>query len=218
MVYTSSQGALRLHTDTPLTVSQDTWNDLAVQLATASFQHATNDHGNPGVITYCASKVLAEKACFEFIRTQKPHFTLNTVVPNFNTGPSIHPNQRSSSSSLITAAFMGDPQSLAMLKTIPPQHYIDVRDDARLHLAAAIYDDIENERIWGVAGPFNYNDLVDVFARIDPRWKSAQRDETVLRDLTTYDLSRSMEFLRRLGCSDWINLEDSLRANVASTD
>ena len=34
--------------------------------------------------------------------------------------------------------------------------YIDVQDTARLHVAAVINPDVQNERIFGFADPFNW--------------------------------------------------------------
>lgn len=215
VVYTSSQGALRTETDTPLTVTQDTWNDFAVEIATDPSKHASLPDEAKGVVTYCASKVLAEKACFEFVEKEKPCFTLNSVVPNMNLGPTIHLKQPASSSGSLKAAFIGNQKAYAMLKSMfGPMNYIDVRDDARLHLAAAIFDDVQGERIWGMAGDFNINDVLDVFAKVDPKWKDAERVED-RRDLTVYDRSRSLELLKRLGKDGFVSFEDSIRANLS---
>lgn len=204
-------------TDTPLTVTQDTWNDFAVEMVTDPSRYATLPNEAKGPTTYCASKVLAEKACFEFLDKEKPHFTLNSVVPNFNTGPTIHPTQPASSSGGIKAGFLGkDGFFVAMMKSYGPMHYIDVRDDGRLHLAAAIFDDVKGERIWAVAGDYNFNNLMDVFGKVDPKWKDAERIEGNPRDMTTYDYSRSLELLKRLGQKGFVSFEDSIKANLSS--
>ncbi|KAF2172123.1 hypothetical protein M409DRAFT_62921 [Zasmidium cellare ATCC 36951] len=193
VVYTSSSGALQTTTDKPITVTQDTWNDEAVRLVQDPTLFATLPDPVKSVTTYCASKTLAEKACFEFVEQEKPHFVLNTVAPNMNIGPTIHPTQPASSSAM---------------------NYIDVRDDGRLHLAAAIFDDVQGERIWGMAGDYNFNDIIDEFAKKDPKWRDHERFEDK-RDLTVYDRSRSIELLRRLGQDGFVSLADSIRDNIA---
>ncbi|CAK3972479.1 aldehyde reductase [Lecanosticta acicola] len=214
VVYTSSQAAVRSSTETPLVVSQDTWNDQAIQMTSDRSQLTSIDEFMQGAVVYAASKTLAEKTCFEFVEREKPHFVLNTVCPNYNTGPSIHPTQPASSSGLLKLAFLGDPRPLGFLTMMGGLNYIDVRDDASLHLAAAIFDDVKNERIWGMAGEFNYNDIIDLFGKYDPKWQKVEKIEDV-RDKTVYDVSRSIELLKRLGCDGWISLEDSIRANLA---
>lgn len=214
VVYTSSSGALRLSTETPYTVTQDTWNDEAVQMATKPDIYASLPDEAKGLATYCASKTLAEKACWEFVEKEKPHFTLNTVVPNMNTGPTIHPKQPASSSGALKAAFMGSEPAFALMSSLGPQNYIDVRDTGRLHLAAAIFDDVQSERIWGVAGEYNFNDIIREFAKADPKWKDKLRADDK-RDLTVYDTSRSIELLRRLGQDGFVSFADTMKANIA---
>lgn len=197
---------------------QDTWNDTAVALATDPIQFATvPDDAAKGLITYCASKVLGEKACWDYMRQQKPHFTLNTVVPNFNTGPSLHPTQPASSSGCVKAAFLENEKAIGLLHMLGPMNYIDVRDNGRLHLAAAIFDDVMGERIWGMAGDWNVNDMMDVFEQVNSKWKAVPRLEGNVRDQTTYDRSRSVELLKRLGCDNFTGFEQSVRANISGT-
>lgn len=184
-------------------------------LVTDPAQFAAVPDNAKGLITYCASKVLAEKACWEFIRQEKPHFTLNSVVPNFNTGPSIYPTQSASSSGLVKAAFLGNDQAMGLLHMLGPMNYIDVRDDGRLHLAAAIFDDVHDERIWGMAGDWNVHDMMEVFEEVDSNWKDVKRPDRNARDQTIYDRSRSVELLKRLGCVGFTSFEQSIRANLS---
>ncbi|KAF2162618.1 hypothetical protein M409DRAFT_26860 [Zasmidium cellare ATCC 36951] len=215
VVYTSSQAALCTTTEKVLTVTQNTWNDTAVTLVTDPAQFAAVPDNAKGLITYCASKVLAEKACWEFVRQEKRHFTLNSVVPNFNTGPSIYPTQPASSSGYVKAAFLGDEKALGLLNMLGPMNYIDVRDDGRLHLAAAVFDDVHDERIWGMAGDWNVHDMMEVFEEVDSNWKDVKRPEGNARDQTIYDRSRSVELLKRLGCDGFTSFEQSVRANLS---
>lgn len=214
VVYTSSSGALRLSTETPFTVTQDTWNHEAIQMATNPAVYATLPDEAKGLVTYCASKTLAEKACWEFVEKEKPHFTLNTVVPNMNTGPTIHPKQPASTSGAFKAAFTGNEQAFALMSSLGSQNYIDVRDSGRLHLAAAIFDDVQGERVWGMAGEYNFNDVVKEFAKADPNWKDKQRFDDK-RDLTVYDTARSIELLKRLGQDGFVSFQDTMKANIA---
>ncbi|KAK4508213.1 hypothetical protein PRZ48_001951 [Zasmidium cellare] len=214
VVYTSSTGALQTTTESPLTVTQSTWNDEAIHLVQDPATFATLPDANKSMVTYCASKTLAEKACFEFVEKEKPGFILNTVAPNMNTGPTIHPTQPASSSGGIKAAFLGNEKAFALMSSMGPMNYIDVRDTGRLHLAAAIFSDVQGERIWGVAGDYNFNDIVREFAKKDAKWKGKETEDEK-RDLTVYDRSRSVELLRRLGREGFISLEESIADNLS---
>lgn len=39
---------------------------------------------------YCASKIIAERAAWDFIEKEKPSFDFATVLPAFNFGPILH--------------------------------------------------------------------------------------------------------------------------------
>jgi nucleoside-diphosphate-sugar epimerase len=44
----------------------------------------------PWPISYCASKVFAEKAAFEYVEKNKPNFTVLTICPPMVFGPNEH--------------------------------------------------------------------------------------------------------------------------------
>jgi nucleoside-diphosphate-sugar epimerase len=43
-----------------------------------------------GSVAYCASKVFAEKAAFEFVEKNKPNFTVSNICPPMVYGPVLH--------------------------------------------------------------------------------------------------------------------------------
>lgn len=210
VVYTSSHGAVRSPGDiSHLNVTQATWNDEAVRRA-----YSSDASMKDALAMYCASKTLAEKACFKFVEQQKPDFALTTILPNFVCGPTLSPTQPASTSGLIKAAFLGNEKAQSMIKMVGPTHYVDVRDCAKLHLAGAMFEDLANERVFGMAGAFNINDVFEVFGAIDERWKSTQKIDCG-RDQSVYDQARSLELLRRLGSTEWVTFQQSIKANVA---
>ena len=52
-----------------------------------------------------------------------------------------------------------------------PRYYIDVQDDARLHVATLLMKDAQNERIFGFAGLFDYGMKLAAFRKADPHRK-----------------------------------------------
>lgn len=216
VVYTSSQAAIVTDTSKPLTVTQNTWNDAMAEVGTdrAKFDALPEDF--KGMASYAASKTLAEQACWEYMAKEKPDFTFNSVVPNFNTGPTLAPNVPASSSGLLRGAFQGSERDMGFVNALGPMHYIDVRDDGRLHVAAAIYEDIVGERIWGMADQYNLNDVIKVFAKKDPaKWKDAKGVDGDPRDQVVYNIPRSREILRRLGREDFVDFEESVTDSIS---
>jgi nucleoside-diphosphate-sugar epimerase len=82
-------------------------------------------------LKYQASKILAHKASSEFVKTQKPHFTLITLHPTFVLGPSLV--QKSADD--ITGVVMMFMNSLPSSKPLFPSTIVDVRDVADATLA-----------------------------------------------------------------------------------
>ncbi|CAN9182394.1 unnamed protein product [Alternaria alternata] len=57
---------------------------------------------------------------------------------------------------------------VAKLRDDSPQWQVDVEDIAKLHLAALIFDEVNGERLFGFAFPFNYNSFLRVFRNLAP--------------------------------------------------
>ena len=102
-----------------------------------------------------------------------------------------------------------------MVRTFPPQWYVDVRDVARVHVAALLEADVQNERLFAFAGTYNYSKIVDILKKIDPsRQHYPPPVENEGEDLTTTDTDRPIELLKRIGRPGFIGMEESLRAQM----
>ena len=67
------------------TITVDSWNDESVEKA----WRKPGPDGWPtdqSAEVYCASKVEGEKAFWNFVKEEKPHYVANTVLPNLNLG------------------------------------------------------------------------------------------------------------------------------------
>ncbi|PHH81424.1 hypothetical protein CDD82_814 [Ophiocordyceps australis] len=213
-VYTSSSAAItapianaKFHIDATM------WNQADVDLALAPPPYT--EHRRLAV--YAASKTLAEKACWDFMHSEKPAFVLNTVLPNCNIGKILSKHQPASTGGWYKKMWDGDTEILKLLWNFPPQHYVNVTDTALLHMAALLEEDVVGERLLAFAGPFNWNDTVELLGKIagngEKKWQRMTHDP---RDLKTVDTARSVELLRRYGRPGFASLEASLRESVYS--
>lgn len=109
----SSAAALIPKPNNPLEVSAETWNDESVA---AAFR-APPYEPERGYYVYAASKTLAEKEAWKFMREKRPAFVLNTVLPNLTLGASLDSvNQgHASTSGMLAELFRGNPTPLASL-------------------------------------------------------------------------------------------------------
>ncbi|KAJ8124254.1 hypothetical protein O1611_g9388 [Lasiodiplodia mahajangana] len=147
------------------------------------------------------------------MRERKPNFVLNAVLPNINFGASLdfanqgHP----STSSMVAALFNGNSEYLAGL---PAQYFVDVQDNALLHVAAAIHPDVESERVFAFAEPENGNTILAILRRLYPD-RTFPADFQAEQDLSEIvPRKRAEELLRDMGKDSWTSLEESLRRNT----
>lgn len=96
-VLTSSSRAATLALQNEVfTVSADSWNDAAVERAYANKDGVPEEKAlEQAFDVYCASKVLSEKALWDFVRDEKPDFVANTVLPDTCFGTVLDPANQS---------------------------------------------------------------------------------------------------------------------------
>lgn len=154
---------------------------------------------------YGASKAESERAGWNFMKENNPHFVFNAGMMNpihsshsdlkiQKTSPPIHPLTdfkkkivnpnlvlgpilfgSGSTAGWINALYNGDAATARSLLALPPQHMVHARDVALLHLAALLEPDVTGERILAFAEPYNFSSLVDTLHRIDPERKYAEK-------------------------------------------
>ncbi|KAB8277373.1 hypothetical protein BDV30DRAFT_234706 [Aspergillus minisclerotigenes] len=147
-------------------VTWDTWNEKAAELAWSP-PYAPDK----SMAVYAASKVIGEKAMWDWVDDRKLRLGANSgICPNILRV-------------LSHAVVLGSPlstknQDYPSTLAIPipllniDQHAMNAFIDqfpayaARLHVAALIHADVEGERIFAFAGPFNRNDILAVFRKL----------------------------------------------------
>lgn len=209
IVYTSSSVAIGLpKSDTVFPVNRTIFNDAAVEAAWAPPPY-TPDRG---FLTYAASKVEAEYAIRKFVDEKKPHFKINVVLPSTVLGEILDPkNQDGSTAALVTGLYTGEKGNWSSL---PPGHFINVKDIACLHVAAALLPGVEGERLLGYAKPFSQTEILEILRRIEPEKQFESDPEGEGRDISEVDNGRSEELVRKLKGESWTGLEETVRQNV----
>lgn len=99
---------------------------------------------------------------------------------------------------------------------VEPQQFVDVVDTARLHVAALVNSDVRNERLFGCAEAWNWNDVLAAFRKAYPDKKFLD-DMDFGRDVSKWPSERGREILEKtFGQAHWVSLEDSVKVNVSS--
>ena len=92
---------------------------------------------------------------------------------------------------------------------------VNVKDTARLHVAALLDPEVENERILAFAYPYNWNAILAVLRKIYPDKKFPADIKDEPRDLSKLDNSRGATLLKAFGRSGFTGLEETIRENTA---
>lgn len=107
--------------------------------------------------------------------------------------------------------FDGD---LDQLRGVPPQYFVHVQDTAILHYVALANPDVQNERLFAFAAPFNLNDILGILRELYPDRKFAQDLPGLEKDLSVIEPARRAEkLLEEVKGSGWTSLKDSVQLN-----
>ncbi|KAF6218188.1 hypothetical protein HO133_006148 [Letharia lupina] len=161
-VYTSSSTAITApRPNVEITISTENWNNEDVKAAWEPPPFEAKGAWSP----YGASKTQAEQEMWKFVKEHEPGFVLNAVLPNTNMGEILSDKRPASSGGWVRSVYN---RNLNAVKDVPPQWMVNVKDTARLHVAALLDPEVENERILAFAHPYNWNDVLAVLRKIHP--------------------------------------------------
>ncbi|KAL4996704.1 hypothetical protein BDV10DRAFT_186942 [Aspergillus recurvatus] len=212
VVYTSSSTAafLSVPNKEGVRITKDTWHDASIEAAWSE----KTPHDERGFQVYCASKTLAEKAAWKWVEGNKPHFEFNSVVPNTNYGRILCPEMPGSTMAWTANLLNGDD---TVVRSFPPQWFVDVEDTARLHVVALLSPSAVGKRLFAFAQAFNWTDIITILHKLRPENKllppcpkNEGRDLSELIDAPEAE-AMIKEFFGRKG---WVGLEESLAAGL----
>lgn len=209
-VYTSSSTAIALPIpNTVFPINHTIFNNASVEAAWAPPPYTADRAFD----TYSASKVEAEYAIRKFYNENNPHFKISVVLPNTVLGEILDPkNQDGSTAALVTGLYTGKKN---IWSSLPPQHFINVKDAARLHIAAILLPNVEGERLLGFATPFSQTEILKILRRIEPEKQFQSDPEGEGKDISEVDSRRSEELIKKLkNGKGWTDLEETVRENV----
>ncbi|KAL1853933.1 hypothetical protein Daus18300_011675 [Diaporthe australafricana] len=95
------------------------------------------------------------------------------------------------------------------------EYYIDVQDTGRLHVAAAIFDDVKDQRIFGFAGRFNWDQVLDILRKTAPNKKFPDNFSGASDPNEIKPVDKAEQLLRDLGRPGWTSLEETVLANIS---
>jgi len=119
----------------------------------------------PNMEKYRASKVLAERAAWDFVEEQKPSWDLVTVCPPMVFGPIIHEVAAVESINTSVAAlhgiFTSKGEKTGADAGAASGNWVDVRNVAQVHVEALAREAAGGQRFIASAGPYSWQMLYD---------------------------------------------------------
>ena len=193
-------------------IDTTTWNESSIKAAWAPppYEGARRKKD-----VYSASKTEGERAAWNFVKSDGQGMVLNCVLPNANIGEILSIEHQGWPSTAgwvrsIWSGFTGEGDEF--VKDVEPQYYINVDDDAKVHVAALIFKDVEGERLFSFAHPFNWNTFLALFRKMYPDREFIDDLEGLGEDKSIVANERAEELLKRLnGGKGWASLEESVR-------
>lgn len=92
-----------------------------------------------------------------------------------------------------------------------PQWYVHNVDDALVHVAALIYDDVKSERLFAFAEKWSFNSIMEIWRKMYPQRKFPEDIEGLGEDRTIVPNQRAEELLKRVKGQGWEPLEKALK-------
>ena len=81
-----------------------------------------------------------------------------------------------------------------------------------MHIGALIFKDVNSERLYSFAHPYNWNDILAVFRKLYPDREFHEDYKDIGHDLSKVTNQRAEEIVKRFGLPGWTSLEDSIKA------
>ncbi|KAH6955736.1 hypothetical protein BKA56DRAFT_563654 [Ilyonectria sp. MPI-CAGE-AT-0026] len=189
VVITSSLAAMIMLGSDSGTINESQWNPATYEDAMKSPE-----------VGYSYSKKLAENAAWDFVKAEKPEFSVTTICPPLIFGPATQLNSLehvNTSNQLFLAFIRGAFQ--AQLPATQMPLWVDVRDVADAHITALEVQEAANERFLIVGGRASNadiaNEIREQFPDLRSKLPAADSSCDPLPDGLVYDTSKSQKVL-----------------------
>lgn len=172
--------------------------------------------GYKGVLYYTLSKVRSEQESWSWHASHPDcGFALNTVLPSTVLGPVLDPKAQPYPSTGGFIRKMYENENADVVKMLPPHWFVDARDTAKLHVAAAVLKGVEGERIYSWAQAFTWPQAKTILEKVMGESLAIEIPDKG-EELATRDGKRPLELLSRMGQRNWVGLEDTIKDNIRS--
>jgi len=212
IVITGSTASVLTPSTEPRTFSEENWNEASVTETRALGRAA------PAISKYRASKVLAERAAWDFHEKHKSEVGWDLVVlnPPYVFGPPLHEADAADSlNESLHDWYHTVCKSSKSNKTLSTagSAWIDVRQIAEAHVLATQKEAAGGERIIISAGPFIWQEWVNAARTADSNVPAG--DEAYVKGSVPYPIIYLTDKSDRILGIKWLSMEESARDALA---
>ena len=112
---------------------------------------------------------------------------------------------------MVRGLYDGNDGAIDQVRNLGPQYAVHVKDIAALHVAGIALEDVQNERLFGFAMPFNYNLIVDTLHKLEPDHKLPPKLDNEGEDLSTVDTVSTLAALKKVRGDGWLSFDEAVR-------
>ncbi|KAK9464002.1 uncharacterized protein V1516DRAFT_669265 [Lipomyces oligophaga] len=168
--------------------------------------------GDNPATTYRASKTFAENSAWDFLKKERPNFTVTTINPPLVWGPMLHKVSAetiNTSNASIWALINGSCKDVIPNARVPL--WVDVRNVALAHVLAIEKPAAQNQRYFVSAGNFSNAKICDYLLKQFPELKGKVPTKLETPELTSDEIfgSDNSKSIKELGL-EYISLEQSV--------
>ncbi|KAL2110331.1 hypothetical protein VUR80DRAFT_1336 [Thermomyces stellatus] len=192
----------------PMVVNENSWNEDALRRAA----DGSLSEEEKGLAKFMAVKVMVERACWDWVSRERPHFRFNAVLPDTVLGPILAPaHQHGSTAGMLVRLFEG--RNYEVVRSIVPQWFVDARDVGMLHVALLTDESVDGRRVFAFAERYSWHQILGIMRGLFPKREFVELEDLGV-DLADVPSRFAEELLGRMGRTAWVGLEESVRDNL----
>lgn len=91
---------------------------------------------------------------------------------------------------------------------------MNVNDVALLHVAAGLFPHVQDQRIFGFAGPWSWDRCLEIMRKLNPERELRENFSGGTNTCTIVPAAKAKKLLQELGRPGWKSLRESIAENV----
>ncbi|KAI0192763.1 hypothetical protein F4808DRAFT_442680 [Astrocystis sublimbata] len=187
-----------------VTLHEWSYNDDAVRVMRSDIPKEEK-----GLRGYMAFKSLLEQRIWEWVRTEKPSYRFNTILPETVFGPTLDPKNQGIQSTCGFVKNLREGVNLEMVSAVRAQRFIDTQDIALLYVAALTTPGVNGERLFAFGNKYSFHKVAQILQELEPERKIPDIKDDGW-DENEVPNQRAEDLVRALKGQGWAALEESI--------